>query len=214
MRASELVPSIHLAHKGKSAEKAPASTDAKYQVYLTIASDAQDRWAEDPDNDWPELFGGDVTATVVNGSTALDAAVCRSTDPIYWGDTEIPIVHFSDRNTILPCAYITGKRGSRVIHFNGVENLTGDSVKLGIINYAPRLDTTQADVDVTCSNTRWLSYQSAAMLARNDPAKEDEADRLFGLANVEYKEMSARNVGVKRRKNRVLRNRYPRIPGL
>lgn len=212
MKVADLIPLIHLAYKGKGKEKAPIPSNPKYSIYMSIASDAQDKWAEDPDNDWPELFNGDEERDFTDGVIELERGECRVTDPIIIDGKKVPIIHFTDRFDVSIGAYITGVRGQRIVTLVNPDQFTSNKAQIGIILYPTPLESSMSVV--TCSNTRWLSYYSAAMLARNDPAKEDEADRLFDLSTAEYKDMSNKEFNIKRRKYRQRVNRYPRIPGV
>ncbi len=213
MKFSELMPLIHLAYKGKGADKVPLPSTSKYAIYLSLANDAQDKWAEDPDNNWPSLFNGDDDRDIdSDGTIELDSEECRPTDPIIIDGKKVPIIHFDDRHDVAIGAYVTGVRGERVITIVHPEQFKSTSARVGIILYPTRM--TAADSTVTCSNTRWLSYYTAAMLARNDPAKEDEADRIFDLATAEYEDMAKGELNVKRRRLRQRVHRWPRIPGV
>jgi hypothetical protein len=108
----------------------------------------------------------------------------------------------------LPLVYITGmaaNQGSNLtINFvepfqyvqNGVTTTTemvGGTIEVGTYCLLPDL-ADQTDV-IQIDNPYWLVWATAAELARNDPAKQDQVPNLVGLANQAYEKMITANQG-------------------
>lgn len=213
MIVSELIGKIHIAYKGKAAGLAPSPGEDKYSMYLSRANDNRDRWVEDPAVDNPELFSGDITATLTDGVFNLPADAARVTDPVMYGTTEIPLISFKDRHTATKGAYVVGLKGNRKLYIVHPENYPDNSFTVGLINYLDPM-VNQSD-DIQCSIPRWLALETAAQLAEQDPAKEDLAPSLFNQAVAEYNEGLARAKKLVRGSNRTMKiGTVRRIAGL
>lgn len=213
MLVSDLIGKIHIAYKGKDASLAPVPGDAKYSMYLSRANDNRDRWVEDPAVDNPDLFSGDIDVSLTDGVFELPEGVARVTDPVMYGDKEIPLISYKDRHTAKVGAYVVGLRGARKLYVVNPDNYPINSFLVGLIDYLDPM-TSQAD-DVQCSIPRWLALQTAAQLAEQDPAKEDLAGSLFNQAAAEYTEGLARAKNQLRGSNRTMKIVVgPRIGGL
>lgn len=210
MNVRTLIAKIHLAYKGKQSSKAPKPSEPKYEVYLSLANDNQDRWAEDPDHDWESLYAGVLTLPIVDGQISLPEETCKVISCTYQ-NKQVPIVYFKQRYDVKSGAYITGPKGEKILHFVNPEDYTGSAV---VETLAYPEEMKRENDTVACDNPRWLALQTAAMLARNDPAKDDEADRIFELANNEYQEMAARDMKSQISGGRKLKRAYSRMPRL
>jgi hypothetical protein len=108
----------------------------------------------------------------------------------------------------LPLVYITGmaaNQGSNLtMNFvepfqttqNGITIISpdvGGTIQVGVYTLLPDLanDTDTIMVD----NPYWLVWMTAAELARNDPAKQDQVPNLVGMANQSYEKMITANQG-------------------
>lgn len=213
MKVSELIGKIHIAYKGKDASLAPTPGDAKYSMYLSRANDNQDRWAEDPAVDNPDLFGGDVTVALTDGFANLSADTARVTDPVMYGKVEIPIVSYKDRHRLNAGAYVVGPKGSRKLYVINPDSYPDNSFTVGVLKYPDSL-VNQTD-DVACTIPRWLILQTAAQLAEQDPAKEDLAPSLYNQATSEYSDgLSRTRKQMRGTSKKIAAPRYPRIGGL
>lgn len=213
MIVSELIGKIHIAYKGKAAGLAPSPGDDKYSMYLSRANDNRDRWVEDPAVDNPELFSGDTAVILTDGSFDLPPGVARVTDPVMYGTTEIPLISYKDRHSATKGAYVIGQKGSRKLYIVNPDNYPDNSFTVGTINYLDPM-VNQSD-DIQCSVSRWLTLQTAAQLAEQDPAKEDLAPSLYNQADAEYSEGLARARHQVRGSNRTMKiGTVRRIAGL
>lgn len=190
MLVSELIQKIHRDFTGRGKEKAPEPTDPKYAIYLSRANDNQDRYAEDPAVDNPELFAGDIDVTLSNGSIDLPEECAVVTDPVMYDGKPIPLISYKQRHSEKAGAYVTGKRGERKLTIINPSNYPLNTFTVGITAYPDTM--TGPTSEVGCGNTRWLSLITAAQLAEQSPAKEDLAPSLFSQANAEYKESLGR----------------------
>ena len=90
--------------------------------------------------------------------------------------------------------YISGRNPRLVTFYNDIEStsqLVGGTLKIAGY-YLPDELVNQTDL-VSVDDANWLVYATAAELARNDPAKDDQFGNLVGMANDLYRKMIAAN---------------------
>ena len=213
MIVQDLIAKIHLAYKGKGSSKVPPTNSDKYGMYLSLANDNLQRWAEDPRNEWLSLIRTE-QITVDNGIIELPERAVRAIKPLIIDGKPIDMIDIDDRYEVSGGAYTTGPCGKRVLNLAGKDmtRFNGKMANVSYIAYPDELKTPQDEI--ICDSVRWLAYQTAAQLARNDPAKEDQSDALFDMANDEYIEMSERNRKLSSPSGKRVKSRIIRIAGL
>lgn len=86
--------------------------------------------------------------------------------------------------------YIHGRNPRQITFYNDI--VSTDQIVAGELKipgyYLPNKMTASTDL-VSVDDPNWLVYATAAELARNDPAKDDQFSTLLGMANDLYRKM-------------------------
>lgn len=200
MTASDLLNRVWRAYRGKGATKTPAWGSEKANLVLDIANQAQEEWAKDSNQAWSSLFNIVEVDTIdtsvftyelpVNFMTPSDYFLLDKTDG---SRIELPLIKPQQRDGQL---YISGSNPKKVTFSctNIDTTYNGGSLKAPAY-YMPASITDSTDV-ITVDDPNWLVYATAAELARNDAAKEDQYPNLLGKANDLYKKMIDANNNV------------------
>ena len=201
MTAQKLLERAWRAYRGKDITKTPVWASDKANMVLDIANQKKDEWAKDPNQVWSSLFDIKDITPVIDVSTftySLDASFLFPSDYFLILRTTGDIAQVSltkpqkrlDNETSL---YISGSNPKKVT-FAGTfidAGFSGGTLKAPGY-YLPADMTTSTSV-VAVDDPDWLVYATAAELARNDPAKEDQFSNLLGMANNLYEKMIAAN---------------------
>jgi hypothetical protein len=193
MLVSELIKKIYIAYKGKDAQKAPQPGDKKYPVYLSNINDALDQWADMPYN-WSTLFT-ELEANITDSKVELPSGFIRFTDKIFIDGKEFDLVDFNERFDHNECVYISGGNPKKVSVVSESQVESG-SLSAGVI-LRPEHATDNSSL-VICDNYRWLALTVAAIIASNDPAKDDMAGDLSAKAQIEF-DLMVKNLNKKPR---------------
>lgn len=191
MDTSEFIGKVQIAYKGKGAHKAPAFGTVKCDLYLSIANSKLRSWADDPEYIWNTLFS--IEELVYDGSpVAVPTGFIKFADAVEITSgndklilSPVPVEH---RNDYKNAVYLSG-HSPKTISFTSVvpDKFLNQRLSIPCCIYPPKLVTAD-DLDVI-DNYEWLINITAAELARNDPAKDDQFSNLIGLSNIEYKKM-------------------------
>lgn len=192
MIVSEYIPAVWQAYRGKGS-KAPAAGEDKWNNALIVTNSRLRSLAGDSNYQGDAYF--DVRTITLSSSTTydLDDDVLRLADEVYAIDVNGTQVNFkavkkSQRNLFAKAVYITGSN-PKVLNFNEAipESLIGTTFYFGC--YLEPEALTAASDDIIIENIDWLIYATAAELARNDPAKDDQYPNLQGIANDLYDDL-------------------------
>lgn len=191
MDVTEFLGKVQIAYKGKGAHKAPAFGTVKCDLYLSIANSKLRSWADDPEYIWNTLFsveelvyGGGPVAVPTGFIKLADAVeLVSGNDKLIL--SPVPVEH---RNDYKNAVYLSGHSPKKISFTSDVPAIyLNQQLIVPCCIYPPKL--VKATDLVVIDNTEWLINITAAELARNDPAKDDQFNNLIGLANVEYKKM-------------------------
>ena len=193
MEVKEFIGKVHIAYKGKGAHKAPVKDTDKYKLYLSVANDMLRNWSEDPKYNWDSLYEF-YEDTFTGNSIEAPTGFCKLIEPAELENgnlkLELKPTKVRSRKRDKNAYYVYGN-SPRTIDFTFGETLTdyvGGSLSFAFGTYAPKL-VNETD-PVICDSLQWLIYATAAELARNDPAKDDQFEPLLQLASVEYTKMT------------------------
>lgn len=192
MTLSDLVTQVWTAYKGKG-EKAPSSGTDKYTNLVNIANRKIAEWARDPNVTWDSLYDFRSNGTISAALTYnLDTDCIRPSDEVILQisatqTVELPIVKPHQRDYYLTSVQLFGNNPKQ-LRFTEINDawIGADLVLPGY--YLPSTLTAASDV-IPVDIPEWLVYATAAELARNDPAKEDQVANLAGQAAEIYRQM-------------------------
>lgn len=187
MTADEVIKNTYVVLKGKSQLKAPTQTDEKYKIYLLQLNNALGRYSSDTENQWLDLHVK-LTLQMQNGESLLPNNFSYITNDVHVNGRVVPCIELSRKNQ-LTGAHIAGHPKKLYLN-NELSNYSGD-VSVEYQMEHPNV-TSGSDV-VVCSNYRWLFYEIASEMARNDPEKDEEYPNLVQIAQREYQIMSHKN---------------------
>lgn len=198
MLASALLNSIYEAYRGKISSRTPAWGSDKGNLAISIANRKQREWCTDPRNKWNSLFEIRSIGTIATATDTYDldddfylpsdyAKIIKTDDSI----VEYPIINAQKRNTEAQALYIHGN--PKQITFAQTIDSGLASGTLYVPGYYLLADLIASTDTVLVDDPYWLVYATAAELARNDPAKEDNYPSLVGMANELYSKMSNAN---------------------
>lgn len=128
--------------------------------------------------------------------------VIKASDSVFIDDdennemAEYKIVAPQRRNLFGQCCYITD---ANPLILNFSENIEAGNPIVGMTIrvpvYARPSALSDADDTIPLPEPDWLVYETAAELARNDPAKDDQFGNLQGIANDKFADMVATDEG-------------------
>lgn len=189
------------AYKGNN--KWPAAGTDKYNRVLIVANRKLRELCGKGTKNWSFFWQLSSLGTITSGQQAYNFAntVIKPSDfaYIYDGDTEIaklPIVKPQQRGNYTSGIYLTGKN-PRVANFietiGANHQFVGKTLKIGTYDRPTPLSA-EGDT-IPLNDPDWLVYETAAELARNDPAKDDQFGNLQGIANDKFTDLVATDEG-------------------
>jgi hypothetical protein len=196
MTLNGLVAEINYAHKGNN--KVLAEGSDKWNRTVSILNRKRREWARDATTQWNSLFEVRTVGTFSTDQTVeLDDDIHKLSDFIYlesgadW--RRFDVVTPQRRREYSQAVYVSGN--PKVLTFidpiAATDSWLGSSIQVPCY-FVPEDVTTGTD-DVFIDSTEWLIYATAAELARNDPAKDDQFGNLIGMANDLYQAMKDNN---------------------
>lgn len=201
MQVTEFMNQVYYAYRGKGASKTPVAGSEKYNTALAIANRKIKEWATDPNNKWASLFEVRTIDTVdattptytydlpADFFSASDFAEIIKTDG---SKLEYPIVLPQRRNLYNQALYVSGRNPHKITFSQTIDSgLNGGTLKVAAY-YIPADLVNPTDV-IPVDSPEWLIYATAAELARNDAAKDDQFPNLVGIANDLYRKMVEAN---------------------
>lgn len=197
MILSDLVAEISVAYKGR--DKQWAEGTDKWDRAVTILNRKRREWARDADVSWRSLYSIETIGTFSTTQTYnLASDINKLGDFVYLEDgnnwKQFSVISPLRRREYSQACYVTGIN-PQVLTFIDTISATdpwiGSDIKAGA--YSIPADVTTGSSEVTIDNPEWLIYATAAELARNDPAKDDQFDNLLGMANDLYQKMKDAN---------------------
>lgn len=200
MIASDLLLDIYRVYRGKIDSRAPVWGSDKANVAIDIANRKVSEWATDSRNKWNSMFEINSVGTVSVGTQTYDLddtffapsdyAKIVKTDGSY---VEYSIVKAQQRNIPAGQAlYVHGTDPKKITFAQDIDASLASGTLYVPGYYVPSSLTASTDV-VPVDDPVWLVYSTAAELARNDPAKDDQYAVLAGMANELYLRMSNAN---------------------
>lgn len=196
MTVEKLIKSMHRKYAGDS--RYPAAGTADYIRYLDTANELKDTCATDENNKWDWAFEDDIEIGEASSALTynLPANVHDLSDYVYVvvsSGKRVPfkIIKKKDRGDKLYCVYISSKNPKKITFTNMPTNCIGHSIVAGAYVIPP--DMVNPSDLVPIGRPEWLAFAGAAMLAFNDPSKEDKFPDLNGMANAQYQEMEMAN---------------------
>lgn len=198
MTLNELVAEINYAHKGNS--KVLAEGSDKWNRTVSILNRKRREWATDATTEWNSLFEIRSAGTFSTTQTVeLDDDIHKLSDFIFLGDLSTStwkrydVVSPQRRGEYSEAVYVSGN--PKVLTFIDIIPATDSWIgsTINVPCYIVPEDLTLGSEDVLIDSTEWLIYATAAELARNDPAKDDQFSNLMGMANDLYQAMKDNN---------------------
>lgn len=201
MEAQELLNQIYYAYRGKGVSKVPAWGTEKANLAIAIANRKMKEWARDPYHRWASLFEVRDLADPIDPaqfSYDLDTDLIANSDYVFIVKTddtrlEYPVVTPNKRNGNGQCFYIAGRNPKQLVWATETIDAGLDGATISLAGYYLPADLELVDDLVSVDDPNWLVYITAAELARNDPAKDDQFGNLVGQANDLYQKMVAAN---------------------
>lgn len=197
MTLNEFVTEVSYAHKGSDKNLTEGSD--KWNRTVSILNRKRREWARDSRTTWASLFEERNVGTFSTQQTIdLDEDIHKLSDFIILREDNtnwktLNVVSPQRRNEYSDAVYVSGN--PRVLTF--IDTITADNQWIGADIIAPCYivpeDVTTGSEDVTIDSPEWLIYATAAELARNDPAKDDQFSNLIGMANELYQQMKDNN---------------------
>lgn len=196
MQGQELLNQVYYTYRGKGASRVPAWGEEKAQTALAIANRKQKEWARDAKHRWSSLFEVRNVGTIDTSTFAYNMGVdlIAPSDYVFINRTtgsrsEYPVVLPHQRN-LYPRGFYFSGRNPKVLNWAGESidsGLNGGTISLA--GYFLPSDIVDPTDYVSVDDPNWLVYATAAELARNDPAKDDQFSNLLGMANEVYSNM-------------------------
>ena len=196
MILNDLVAEINYAHKGNN--KVLEEGSVKWNRTVSILNRKRREWARDATTEWNSLFEIRTVGTFSTDQTIeLDEDIHKLSDFVYLEDgsswKKFEVVSPQRRKEYNQAVYVSGN--PKVLTFidtiQATDQWIGSSIQVPCY-FVPEDVTTGTD-DVFIDSTEWLIYATAAELARNDPAKDDQYGNLVGMANDLYQAMKDNN---------------------
>jgi hypothetical protein len=199
MTLTELVTEINFAHKGNN--RAPAEGTDKWDRTVSIVNRKLREWARDPKVGWNSLFEERNVGTLSTSQTVeLDEDVHKLSDWVYVRDSDdqerrYTVVQPNRRGQYRESNSVYVSGNPKVLNF--IDSISVDDQMIGADIIAPLYflpeELTAGTDDIYIDSPEWLIYATAAELARNDPAKDDQFSNLVGMANEFYSQMVDNN---------------------
>ncbi|MDP4227898.1 MAG: hypothetical protein Q8910_16160 [Bacteroidota bacterium] len=194
MKAQDLIQLAYTAYRGKAASKTPTWGSDKANIALEIANRKQREWANDTKQSWKSLFDIKNVGVVstLTFTYNLDDTFIKPAKSFQIVTTTGNIIEVSltkPQNSEQGKIYISGMNPKKAT-FGGTyidSYLDGGTLKAHGY-YIPSDMVNNTDL-VSVDNPDWLVYATAAELARNDAAKDDQLANLMGMANDLYTKM-------------------------
>jgi hypothetical protein len=158
-------------------------------------------WARDPKVGWNSLFEERNVGTLSTSQTVeLDEDVHKLSDWVYVRDSDdqerrYTVVQPNRRGQYRESNSVYVSGNPKVLNF--IDSISVDDQMIGADIIAPLYflpeELTAGTDDIYIDSPEWLIYATAAELARNDPAKDDQFSNLVGMANEFYSQMVDNN---------------------
>lgn len=197
MNGTQLLEAIYITYRGKGASRVPAWGTEKANTAISIANRKQQEWARDAYHRWNSLFAINTIGTInlAVDTYTLPAGFMGNSDfaKIIKADgskTEYPVVLPHQRDQFDQALYVLGN--TQIAFAQRIDaGLSGATLRLAGY-YLPASIVLATDL-VKVDDPNWLVYATAAELARNDPARDDQVGNLAGQANDLYNKMIINN---------------------
>lgn len=218
MQGQELLNQIYYAYRGKGASRVPVWGSEKAATAIAIANRKQKEWARDAYHRWSSLFDVRNVGTVNTSTFAYNMTtdLLTNSDYVYvdrigGSRSEYPVVLPHQRDRYPQGFYVSG-RNPKVLNWNGTNidsGLNGGTLRLA--GYFLPEDIVDPTDYVSVDDPNWLVYATAAELARNDPAKDDQYANLQGMANDLYTNMKVADSFTGYEQPNVIGSNMPRL---
>lgn len=196
MQGQELLNQIYYSYRGKGQSRVPVWGSEKANTAIAIANRKQKEWARDPYHRWGSLFEVRSVGTIDTSTFEydMDTDLIDNSDYIFinrvdGSRSEYPVV-MPEKRELYPQGFYLSGRNPKKLNWCGTTIDTAlDNGTIKLAGYYLPTDIALVDDYVSVDDPNWLVYATAAELARNDPAKDDEYGNLQGMANDLYTKM-------------------------
>lgn len=189
MTLADLVTDSFRAYKGKSSSVPQAGSD-KYIDIVAIANRKRRERAQDANVDWPDLYQNVAVGNAVTSTQTYNLAVnvLRPTDYVFIGTKQLLVIKSPAISRYTDGCYITGTNPKTLTFITTITTAyNGQAIAMPAIILPT--DLVNASDVVNPTEAEWLVYATAAELARNDYAKEEQYGNISGQANDLYAKM-------------------------
>jgi hypothetical protein len=140
---------------------------------------------------WDSLFSLE-TVTYSGGPVEVPDRFQKLADSVEFDTSdshlELRVVRPIQRKSFRNAVYVAGNDPQSIYFTSAVPDVYLGATMTIPCNLKPA-KLTRASQKILIDNIDWLILATAAELARNDPAKDDQFGTLNGLANIEYRKM-------------------------
>lgn len=201
MTVTELITEINYAHKGNN--RAPAEGTDKWNRALSIINRKIREWATNRNISWASRFEEYALAALTtsekynlptNFHKLSDQVFVMADDGV--ARREYSVVKPDQRRDWEKgnAVYVSGT-DPKVLTFTATiatdDPYLGNNIIVPMYTIPEALTAGSDEVEI--DSEEWLIYATAAELARNDPAKDDQFGNLVGIANEKWQDMVANN---------------------
>ena len=196
MTLSQVVSESYLVYRGKLSS-VPAVGSEKYNRIVSIANRKQREWVQDSNVDWLSRYEMRVLGTLTTGNQEydLDNDIMRLSDYVIITDLQgnkryIQTLRPQVISRYKSGCYISGGNPQQLNFVTPIDS-SFNGFALTVPCFTIPADMTTPTSVVSVEDPNWLIYATAAELARNDYAKEEQYPNIIGQANDLYKNMVA-----------------------
>ena len=197
MNTDTFVQLTYQRYRGKNTN-VPTVGSEKYNLIVATGNQLMRNWARDPSVDWMSRYELRSQGNLSSGlqEYELDDDIIRLSDYVELRNTSNQkrwrsVVKPQDRARVSEGVYTYGRPLVLTFIDTVGESLDGFTLYVGCYTMPDAFSN--ANDEVLVDNPDWLSYATAAELARNDPARDDQFGNLQGIANDLYAQMKAAN---------------------
>ena len=195
MTLAQLVSESYLAYRGKLSS-VPAVGSEKYNRIVMIANRKQRDWAQDSNVDWLSRYELRPLGTLLSGTQIydLDNDIMRPSDYVILTDLQgnkryIQTVRPQLASRVTSGCYIFGTNPVQLNFITKIDS-SYNGFALTVPCFTIPADMSSPTSIVSVEDPNWLIYATAAELARNDYAKEEQYPNIVGQANDLYKKLA------------------------
>jgi hypothetical protein len=197
MILSNIVTDAYRAYRGKTSNT-PGVGSPKYIDIVAIINRKQREWASNPNVDWVSRYEQRAVGTLILAQQIydIDSDVMRLSDyvlltkPVTLQKVYVGVVKPQAITRYAKGCYLYGVNPQELAFIQTIDSsLAGYTITVPCFTMPP--DMVNPTDFVACDSPEYLIYATAAELARNDYAKEEQYPNLNGIATTLYTQMVA-----------------------